>query len=110
VSRYRQEDATMAKIGDTAWLVEWCAELAFDEAGDVDRDRCRMVCRRVPTQDAAERLARSVWPQAAKTFGAVNYWPVEFVAYDPDDADRYPHAGFWEATAGGEWYEGPEEV
>lgn len=97
------------RVGDKCWFVEWCVELAFyddDPAGDLDHDNCKTTCRRVANREEAERLAREVYPQTVGTFGVVEYWPSEFVAYDEDDATRYPHAGFWEATADPEFYEG----
>jgi hypothetical protein len=94
------------RVGDTCWMVEWCSALAFDEVGDVDRDNCTDVVRRVATMEEAEALARKVWPATTNTFGVVSYWPAEFVGFDELDAVRYPHAGYWEATADAQCYEG----
>lgn len=93
-------------VGDECWFVEWCYELAFNECGDVERDLCKMRTRRAETKEEAERIAREVYPQTLNTFGVVDYWPSQFVAYDEADAARYPHAGFWEATAEAESYDG----
>lgn len=97
------------RVGDAAWLVEWCCKLAFyddDPSGDVDRDNCTMANRLVSSREKAIQLAREVWPLTTRTFGIVEYWPVTFVPYDEDDAECYPHVGFWEATDEGEVYEG----
>lgn len=59
---------------------------------------------RCDTQEEAEAKAREVFP--LDQYGSVAYWPAEFVAYDEDHAERYPHVGFWEATGDGEHYEG----
>ncbi len=51
-------------------------------------------------------IHREVYPEAVGKFGVVEFWPAEFMAYDEDDADLYPHAGYWDATGDTEYYEG----
>ncbi len=72
----------------------------------MEHDLCKVKCRRVASKEEAEELAREVYPQTTETYGVVEYWPATFVAYDDDDAESYPHAGFWEATADAECYDG----
>src|SRR5262249_46136247 len=57
------------RVGDQAWRVRWCSELAFDEAGDVDRDRCTESERRFRTRDEARAFAEQTWPATRETFG-----------------------------------------
>lgn len=100
---------TRPRVGDECWFVEWTYEMAFEGEGEyryVDRDNCKTRTRKVATREEAERLAKEVWPQTVDCWGIVEYWPSQFVAYDEDDASLYPHAGFWEATADSEIYEG----
>lgn len=97
------------RIGDECWFVEWCLELAFyddDPTGDVDRDRCKMIERRVATREDAEQLAREVYPVVTQTYGVVEYWPARFVPYSENDAADYPHVGYWDAIGNSEFYEG----
>lgn len=94
-------------VGDSAWMVEWCTELAFyPDSEDIDRDSCRTIIRRVPSKEAAEQLAREVYPATVDKFGVVSYWPATFKPYDDADAIRYPWAGYWEATEDPEHYSG----
>lgn len=100
---------TKPRVGDSRWTVEWCHELAFDEGGDVNHDKCKMAYRHVDTENEAAAIAREVWPQTNNAFGVVEYYPAEFVAYDDEDAGRYPHVGFWEITAEPQFYAGPDD-
>jgi hypothetical protein len=96
------------RVGDECWFVEWCVEIgwvdpAHPEYGtepDLDVRRTRMV----RTRKEAERLARKVYPEDQA--GTVAFWPATFVPYDAADARRYPHAGYWRATADRDHYEG----
>jgi hypothetical protein len=87
---------TRPTVGDTAWFVEWCYELAFDQGGDVDRDNCKEHRRRFATKEEAAAFAREIWPTTTDKLGIVTYWQADFVAYDEEDAARYPHVGYWE--------------
>lgn len=95
-------------VGDECWMVEWCAKLAFyEDSTDVDRDSCKMAIRSFATKEEAVKFSAEIWQSVAQhTFGIVDYWPSRFVPYDEADAARYPHVGFWEATADAETYEG----
>lgn len=95
------------RVGDRSWFVEWTSEIPVDENGDRDIDAAVSHQRRFPTEADAAAFAAEIYPRDA--FGAVAYWESEFVAYDPDDAARYPHAGFWECLADAKHYEGPDE-
>jgi hypothetical protein len=101
-----------SRVGDECWFVEWVYELVWVDGDDtseyreIDRDNCKTRSRKVSTKEEAERLAREVWPQTHDAFGVVQYWPAQFVAYDEEDAGRYPHVGYWEATDEGECFEG----
>ena len=96
------------RVGDTCWFVRWCIKRGMvDEehpeyGGDPDKDVDRSA--RCETREEAERKAREVYP--LDQYGCVAYWPAEFVAYDEDDAVRYPHVGFWDATADPEVFDG----
>jgi hypothetical protein len=96
------------RVGDTCWLVEWVTKLGLEDENHPEYgcnpDKDKRSIRQVATKEEAERLAREVYPQ--DQYGAVCYWPATFVAYDEDDTGRYPHAGFWEASTDGEYYEG----
>jgi hypothetical protein len=94
------------KVGDEAWFVEWVSELAFDECNDLDRDNCKRKTGKAATRDEAEKIAKDAWPEAETLLGYVEYWPSEFFPYDEEDAARYPHAGYWNATGDVEVYEG----
>ena len=92
------------RIGDEHWEVEWLAEIAIDENGDHDPDRSTYTFRYFKNESKARAFAREIYPQSKS--GAVRITPERFVPYDEGDALRFPHAGFWEATADPEWYEG----
>ena len=98
------------RVGDTCWYVEWCVKIGLLDESDpsqgCDPDLDVNRTRRVGTRAEALAVAREKWPVAEKTSGFVTYWPAEFVAYDDDDAVAYPHAGFWEATADAEYFDG----
>lgn len=93
-------------VGDRMFEVEWCSHLPRNEFGDCDIDAATMICRNFRSLAAAQRYARKVYPLDA--FGSVAITEHEFVPYDPADARRYPHAGFWDAVGHSEHYEGPE--
>jgi hypothetical protein len=99
------------RVGDSRWFVEWNEEIVLDESGDIDRDatEAKEKTRSFKTREEAEAFAAEVWPKTHNAFGIVVYYPAEFVAYDEDDAARYPHVGYWEGTADTEVYEGPAE-
>ena len=84
------------KVGDRAWQVDWCAGVPTDENGDSNMDAADDRCETYATREASEKRAKEVLP--LDFFGCVKVTPVEFVAYDEDDAMAYPHAGFWEAA------------
>jgi hypothetical protein len=96
------------RVGDERWFVEWCVKLGKADENDPDsewdRDSDVYRSRAVATKEEAEKLAREVYPM--DQYGAVAYWPAEFVAYDEDHAADYPHVGFWEDTGDAEHYEG----
>lgn len=86
-----------ARIGDKTWEVEWCSEIPLDENGDSDMDAAKYHFVHIQDKDKALAYAKKVLPKDA--FGAVRVTPMMFVAYDEDDADLYPHVGFWDATS-----------
>ena len=102
------------RVGDECWFVEWTYELVWVDGDDtsefreIDRDNCKTHRRMVSTKEEAEKLARDVYPQTTNCFGFVEYWPATFTAYDEDDAEAFPHAGFWECTADPECVDGDE--
>jgi hypothetical protein len=88
------------KIGTVRYRVEWCAKLAFDDAGDVDRDRCTEVSKTFATLDEAKAFAETTaWPVAKDTFGIVEVDMIEFVSYGDK---KMPWAGSWQSV-GSEW-------
>lgn len=93
------------RVGDIAWFAEWCHEMAFDACGDADFDRHKMTRRRFDSEQDALMYAASVASKAAKTLGQVEVWQARFVAYDDDDALRFPHAGFWDVCSESQWIE-----
>lgn len=95
-----------SRVGDRAWLVEWCHFRYQDEDGTGDPDRDQTSSRRFASREEAMAYAKEVYPQ--DQYGAVMVTQVEFTPYDEDDVADFPHAGFWEATADTEYYEGEE--
>lgn len=91
-------------VGDRRFEVEWCSEIPVDEYGDSDMDRAKYHTRKFEDVDLARAYAREVFPKDA--FGVVSITPVEFVAYDDDDAEAYPHVGFWQHSGEPEHYDG----
>ena len=85
------------RVGDRAWEVDWCASIPVDEHGDSDLDNADQRTERFGTRPEADERARAVLPQ--DVLGAVTVTAVEFTAYDEDDAERYPHVGYWEPIA-----------
>lgn len=85
-----------ARIGDKRWEVEWVSKLVFDEYGDMDIDRNEVSYAHFDSENEAVAYVKTVWPIAEKTIGQVEVTPIRFVPYDDDDADIYPHVGFWE--------------
>jgi hypothetical protein len=92
---WEQQQRKRPSVGDRAFAVDWCAAIPLDENGDADMDRADDRCEHFATEEAAARRVAEVLPLDA--FGVVQVTPVEFVPYD-DDAERFPHAGFWQAT------------
>lgn len=86
------------RVGDRLWRVEWCDRLAFDDAGDIDRDRCRIRQRTFTSRDEARDFAVLMWPETHDKLGLVEVDEIEFTAYDEEDAIRYPHIGYWECV------------
>lgn len=99
---------TKPRVGDVAWFAEWCHEMAFDEYGDADYDRHKMTRKRFESKEDAVAYASSVADKAAKTLGSVEVWQSEFLAYDEDDAGRFPHAGYWNVCSESTWIEADE--
>ena len=101
---------TKPRVGDTCWFVEWCVKVGMVDESDPsmghDPDSDVNRSRRVETRAEAVALAREKYGIAKTTTGFVEFWPAEFVAYDEADAAAYPHAGFWEATADAECFDG----
>lgn len=92
------------RVGDTAWHVDWCADLPWDpETESCDIDRADYRTEVYWSQAAAEKRAKAVLPKDA--FGSVKVTPVELQAYDAADAIRYPHVGFWEPIGDSEYFE-----
>lgn len=84
----------MALIGDLAWQVDWYAGIPFDEYGNADIDNADDRTETYRHQVRAEVRAQEV--TAIAVSGVATVTPVEFTAYDDDDAIRYPHVGYWE--------------
>jgi hypothetical protein len=98
------------RVGDKVYRVEWVSKLAFyEDTDDVDHDNCTTSAKSFPfdQHDKARAFAEEIWPTTQQTFGIVEVDLMEFVAYDDDDAEEYPHAGFWECREteifSGEW-------
>lgn len=97
-------------IGDECWFVQWTYELVWvdddsvSEYREINRDKCKVRTRKVPTKEHAERLAKAVWPETKNAFGFVEYWHARYEAYD--DCDE-PYLASWRPTAEhSEIYEG----
>lgn len=93
-----------ATVGDCRFEVEWCSEIPVDEYGDSDMDAAKYHTRKFETIEQARAYAKEVFPKDA--FRVVSITPVEFVAYDDDDAIAYPHVGFWQHSGEPEHYDG----
>lgn len=64
---------TLPQVGDRRYVVEWIDKLAFDDAGDLDRDNCRCRTRSFATKEEAWAFAKSVYPQD-QLGSFVAYW------------------------------------
>ncbi len=84
------------RVGDRMFAVEWCDGVPTDENGDAVMDAADDRVKRFATIEDAREFAMRILLKYF--FGSVSITPVEFVAYDEDDALRFPHAGFWEAA------------
>ncbi len=86
------------RVGDETWEVEWVSKMAFyPDSTDVDRDRCESSYRYFDTYEEALAFAAKTWPETTDKFGIVEIMPKWFVPYEEEDADIYPHLGFWES-------------
>lgn len=88
---------TRSRVGDRKWAVDWTASIPKDENGDSDIDNADERCERYSNREIAIARAKAVLPLDA--FGCVTVTEVAFVPYDDDDAEMYPHVGYWEATS-----------
>lgn len=80
------------RIGDKAYSVEWTQETSDGPERDhygPFRERARIF----RNLKVAESYAQEMLPHAC--FG-VDIFPVEFTAYDEEDAALYPTLGTWE--------------
>lgn len=82
------------KVGDIAWSVDWTANIPVNEFGESDMDAADERCERFTTE--VEAIARANEVVSLDAYGFVPVTKCEFVPYDEDDAERFPHAGFWE--------------
>lgn len=89
------------RIGDRRWRVEWCNQLAWNEAGDVDRDRCTMSYRNFPTREEARTFAEQTYPETTKTFGIVEVDELEYVSVD--GISEWQRCGRESEIYSGEW-------
>lgn len=99
------------RIGDLLWFAEWVESLGYVDSEHpeygLDPDLHRYRTRRFLTREEAEAFAAAT--AATSPLGVVEIWPAEYTAYDPEEADLYPHAGYWLAVSDPEFIEAPEQ-